>query len=45
LSGYSNTLPNGTQIFQSQIVNLQDGFDDGSRLSTSAVHAIIAYSD
>jgi hypothetical protein len=45
LSGYSGTLPNGTQIFQSRIVNMQDGYDDGSRLSTSSVHALIAYSD
>ena len=45
LTGYSGTLPDGTQVFETQIVNIQDGFDDGSHISRTAVHALITYAD
>jgi hypothetical protein len=45
LTGYSGTLPDGTQIFQAHIVNMVDGFEDGSRMSKVSVHVLITYSD
>lgn len=45
LTDYNGTLPDGTIVFETEVVNMVDGFDDGSRLSTSAVHALFTYSD
>ena len=45
LTSYTGTLPDGTQVFETEIVNMQDGFDDGSRMSTVQVHSIFTYSD
>jgi hypothetical protein len=45
LSGYRGTLSDGTQVLMTEIVNMADGFDDGSRLSTTAVHAMFTYLD
>jgi len=43
LSGYRGTLQDGTLVYFTEIANVQDGFDDGSRLSTTAVHALVTY--
>jgi hypothetical protein len=45
LSGYSGTLPDGTYIHESEIANLVDGFDDGSRVSRTSIHVLIQYAD
>jgi hypothetical protein len=45
LTAYRGTLPDGTQVFETQIVNLMDGFDDGSRISRTSVHAVLQYAD
>jgi Protein of unknown function (DUF3168) len=43
LSSFTGTLPDGTFVNETEIVNMQDGFDDGSRLSTTSVHAVFYY--
>ena len=45
LTSYTGTLPDGTFVNDTEIVNMQDGFDDGSRLSTTSVHAMFYYAD
>ena len=45
LSAYRGTLPDGTVVYETQIVNLVDGFDDGSRISSTKVHAVLQYAD
>jgi len=46
LSSYQGMLPGGgPQVYESQIVNLVDGFDDGSRISRTTVHAVLQYAD
>lgn len=45
LTGYTGTLPDGTQVFETEVLNVRDLFDDGSRLSTTEVSAVFTYSD
>jgi hypothetical protein len=45
LNGYSGTLPNGTRVFLAQSVNLVDRWEDGSRISCTAVHVLFQYKD
>jgi Protein of unknown function (DUF3168) len=45
LNGYSGTLPNGTRVFLAQSVNLVDRWEDGSRISCTAVHVLFRYKD
>ena len=45
LSAYRGILPDGTEVFETQIVNVVDGFDDGSRISSTKVHAVLQYGD
>ncbi len=45
LTAYRGTLPDGSIVYETQIVNLVDGFVDGSRISHTAVHAVITYAD
>lgn len=45
LSGYSGTLSDGTVIYSTQVVNVVDGFDDGSRISRTSVHVLFQYAD
>jgi len=45
LNGYSGTLPNGTRVFLTESVNLVDRWEDGSRISCTAVHALFQYKD
>ena len=45
LNGYSGTLPNGTVVFLAQSVNLVDRWEDGSRISCTAVHVLFQYKD
>lgn len=45
LSGYRGTLPEGTRVLFTEIVNMVDGNEDESRLSTTAVHAMFTYID
>jgi hypothetical protein len=45
LNGYSGTLPNGTRVFLAESVNLVDRWEDGSRISCTAVHVLFQYKD
>lgn len=45
LTAYQGTLPDGTVVYFTEIVNLVDGFDDGSRVSRTSVHAVMQYMD
>jgi hypothetical protein len=45
LTAYQGTLPDGTVVYFTEIVNLVDGFDDGSRISKTSVHAVMHYAD
>lgn len=45
LNSYTGTLPNGTRVFETQVVNILDRWDDGSKISCSTVHAIFTYSE
>jgi hypothetical protein len=45
LTAYRGILPDGTIVYQAQIVNLVDGFDDGSRISSTKVHTVLQYAD
>ena|ERR1700721_374097 len=45
LTAYQGTLPDGTVVYFTEIVNLVDGFDDGSRISRTSVHAVMQYMD
>jgi hypothetical protein len=45
LNGYSGTLPDGTQVFLAESVNLVDRWEDGSRISCTAVHVLFQYGD
>ena len=45
LNGYSGTLPNGTRVFLAQSVNLVDRWEDGSRISCTALHVLFQYKD
>jgi hypothetical protein len=45
LTAYRGTLPDGTVVYETQIVNVVDGYDDGSRISKTSVHAVIQYAD
>jgi hypothetical protein len=44
-NGYSGTLPDGTQVFLAESVNLVDRWEDGSRISCTAVHVLFQYKD
>ena len=43
LTAYRGTLPDGTEVFETQIVNMVDAWDDGSRISRTSVHAVLQY--
>ena len=43
MSSYTGTLPNGTRIFETEIANILDRWDDGSKISCSQVHIIFTY--
>jgi len=45
LNGYSGTLPDGTRVFLAESVNLVDRWEDGSRISCTAVHVLFQYKD
>lgn len=45
LNGYSGILPDGTQVFLAESVNLVDRWEDGSRISCTAVHVLFQYGD
>jgi hypothetical protein len=45
LNGYSGTLPDGTHVFLAEFVNLVDRWEDGSRISCTAVHVLFQYKD
>lgn len=45
LTAYRGTLPDGTIVYETHIVNVVDGFEDGSRVSKTSVHAVIQYAD
>lgn len=45
LSAYRGTLPDGTFVYETQIVNMVDAWDDGSRISRTSVHAVLQYAD
>jgi hypothetical protein len=45
LSAYSGTLPDGTVVYECQIANVVDGYDDGSRISKTSVHVLVTYAD
>jgi hypothetical protein len=44
-TGFIGSLPDGTVVLMTEVVNMLDGFDDGSRMSTIAVHTMFTYSD
>ena len=43
LSGYSGVFPDGTRVYEIEIANVVDGFDAGSRVNCTSVHAMIQY--
>jgi hypothetical protein len=43
LSNFAGTLSDGTVIDGIEIANISDGFDDGSRVYRTAVHAMCRY--
>lgn len=45
LSSYTGTLPNGTRVFETEVVNIVDRWDDGSKISCSTVHVIFTFSE
>ena len=45
LNGYSGMLPDGTRVFLAESVNLVDRWEDGSRISCTAVHVLFQYKD
>ena len=45
LNGYSGILPDGTRVFLAESVNLVDRWEDGSRISCTAVHVLFQYKD
>jgi len=45
LSGFSGTLTSGARIFETEIVNILDRWDDGSKISCSQVHIIFTYAE
>jgi hypothetical protein len=45
LSGYAGTLPDGTRIWVTEVVNVQDSYDDSAFLARSSVHAMVTYAD
>jgi hypothetical protein len=45
LSAFTGTLPNGTRVFEAEVVNILDRWDDGSKISCSQVHIIFTYSE
>ena len=44
-NGYSGMLPDGTRVFLAESVNLVDRWEDGSRISCTAVHVLFQYKD
>ena len=44
-NGYSGTLPDGTHVFLAESVNLVDRWEDGSRISCTAIHVLFQYKD
>lgn len=45
ISGYEGPLPDGTQVYIAEVVNVTDNFDNDSLLSRSSVHVLFTYSD
>lgn len=45
LTAYRGTLPDGSIVYETQIVNVVDAFEDGSRIYKTSVHAVITYAD
>jgi hypothetical protein len=45
LSGFTGTLPEGTRVFEAEIANILDRWDDGSKISCSQVHIIFTYAE
>lgn len=45
LTAYRGTLPDGSIVYETQIANMTDAFESGSRISKTSVHAVIQYAD
>jgi hypothetical protein len=45
LTAYRGALPDGTYVYETQIMNMVDAWDDGSRISRTSVHAVLQYAD
>jgi hypothetical protein len=44
-NGYSGTLPDGTRVFRTKVVNMTDNFGNDAQLSRRSVHVVFTYSD
>ncbi len=45
LQGFTGILPDGTRIYNCEVVAVVDGFDDGSRVYSVKVHGMFQYAD
>ena len=45
LTAYRGTLPDGSIVYETQIVNMTDTFESGERIYKTSVHAVITYAD
>jgi hypothetical protein len=45
LSGFTGTFSDGTRVYEVEIANVLDRWDDGSKVSCTSVHALITYAD
>jgi hypothetical protein len=45
IPGNNGILPDGTQVFLIEIVNVVDGYVDGSRIYRTSVHAMVQYAE